>query len=142
MTGFLDRPVWWLPFSPVFLFSSFGLNLPHGVYMRCLRGNLFPIILLLCTVYTSVKTHEITSDLIIPVVTGRGALQLGRSAPVSLIGLRYFFGFGKSTLVPTHTSIFLGYIIDFKYTTFLMLLDKKVKLASFQENMLSHETEV
>ena len=60
-----------------------------------------------------VKTHEIPSDLIIPGVTGRGARQLGRSAPVSLIGLRYLFGFGKSTLVPTQTSVFLWYIIDF-----------------------------
>ena len=76
----------------------------------------------------------------IPGVTGRGARQLGRSAPVSLIGLGYYFGFGKSTLVPTQTSIFLWYIKDFPYTTFLMPLNKKVKLASFQENMLSHKT--
>ena len=87
-----------------------------------------------------VKTHEIPSDLIIPGVTGRGALQLGRSALASLIGRGYFFGFGKSTLVPTQTSIFLKYIIDFTYTTFLMPLDKKFKLASFQENMLSYKT--
>ena len=77
--------------------------------MRCLRGNLFPIISLLGTF----KKHEIPSDLIIPGVTGRGARQLGRSAPVSFIGLRYLFGFGKSTLVPTQTSVFLWYIIDF-----------------------------
>ena len=50
VTGFLDRPGWWLPFSPLFLFSSFGLKLSHGVYVRCLRGNLFPIISLLGTV--------------------------------------------------------------------------------------------
>ena len=140
VTGFLDRPGWWLPFPPLFLFSSFGLNLSHGVYVRCLRGNLFSIISLLGTVQSSVKTHEILSDLIIPGVSGRGALQLGRSSPVSLIGLGYFFGFGKSTLVPTETSIFLGYIIDFTYTAFLMPRQKKVKLASFQENMLSHKT--
>ena len=76
----------------------------------------------------------------IPGVTGREALQLGRSAPVSLIGLGYFFGFGKSTLVPRQTSVFVWCILDFPYTTFLMPLDKKVKLASFQENMLSHKT--
>ena len=34
----------------------------------------------------------------------------------------------------------LGYIIDYTYTTFLMPLDKKVKLASFQENMLNLAT--
>ena len=84
-----------------------------------------------------VKTHEIPSDLTIPGVTGREARQLGRSAPVSLIGLGYFFGFGKSTLVPRQTSVFLWYIIDFPYSTFLKPLDKKVKLASFQENMLT-----
>ena len=33
-----------------FFFSSFGLKLSHGVYVRCLRGNLFPIISLLGTV--------------------------------------------------------------------------------------------
>ena len=87
-----------------------------------------------------VKTHEIPLDLIIPSVTGREARQLGRPAPVSLIGLGYFFGFGKSTLVPTQTSVFLWYIIDFPYTTFLMPLDKAVKLAAFLENMLSHKT--
>ena len=38
------------PFPPLFLFSSFGLELSHGVYVRCLRGNLFPIISLLGTV--------------------------------------------------------------------------------------------
>ena len=38
------------PFPPLFLFSSFGLKLSHGVYVRCLRGNLFPIISLLGTV--------------------------------------------------------------------------------------------
>ena len=65
---------------------------------------------------------------------------MGRSAPVSLIGLGYFFGFGESTLVPTQKSIFLWYIIDFPYTMFLMPLDKKVTLTSFQENMLSHKT--
>ena len=63
---------------------------------------------------------------------------MGRSAPVSLIGLGYFFGFGKST---SCSSVFLWYIIDFP-ATFLMPLDKKVKLASFQENMLSHKTVV
>ena len=50
VTGFLDRPGWWLPFFPLFLFSSFGLKLSHGVYVRCLRGNLFRIISLLGTV--------------------------------------------------------------------------------------------
>ena len=45
-----------------------------------------------------------------------------------------------STLVPTQTSVFQGYIIDFTYTAFLVSLDTKVKLASFQENMLSHKT--
>ena len=78
--------------------------------------------------------------LIIAGVTGGEALQLCRSAPVSLIGLDYFFGFGELTLVPTQTSIFLGCIIDFTCTTFLMPLGKKVKLVSFQENMLSHKT--
>ena len=107
VTGFLDRPGWWLPFIS---FSSFGLTLSRGVYVRCLRGNLFPIIR---HCLTSVKTQEISSDLIIPSVTGRGARQLGRSAPVSLIDLGYFFGFGKSTLVPRQTSVFLWYIIDF-----------------------------
>ena len=65
---------------------------------------------------------------------------MGRSAPVSLIGLGYFFGFGKSTLFPTQKSVFQGCIIDYTYTAFLMPLDKKVKLASFQENMLSYKT--
>ena len=39
-------------FPLLFLFSSFGLELSHGVYIyvRCLRGNLFPIISLLGTV--------------------------------------------------------------------------------------------
>ena len=37
------------PFPP-FFFSSFRLKLSHGVYVRCLRGNLFPIISLLGTV--------------------------------------------------------------------------------------------
>ena len=64
---------------------------------------------------------------------------MGRSAPVSLIGLGYFFGFGKSTLVPMQTSVFQGYIIDFTYTAFFMPLHKKVRLASFQGNMLSHK---
>ena len=41
---------------------------------------------------TSVKTQEIPSDLITPGVTRRGACQLGRSASVSLIGLRHLFG--------------------------------------------------
>ena len=50
VTGFLDRPGWWLPFSPFISFSSFGLKLSRGVYVRCLRGNLFPIISLLGTV--------------------------------------------------------------------------------------------
>ena len=50
VTGFLDRPGWWLPFSPLFLFFQFCLKLSHGVYVRCLRGNLFPIISLLGTV--------------------------------------------------------------------------------------------
>ena len=50
VTGFLDRPGWWLRFSLLFLFSSFGLKLSHGVYVRFLRVNLFPIISLLGTV--------------------------------------------------------------------------------------------
>ena len=56
MTGFLDRLGWWLPFSPLFLFSSFGLKLSRGVYVCCLRGSLFPIISLLGTALISVKT--------------------------------------------------------------------------------------
>ena len=36
--------------------------------------------------------------------------------------------------------VFQGYIIDFTFTAFLMPLDKKAKLASFQEKMLSHKT--
>ena len=50
VTGLLDRPGWWLPFSLLFLFSSFGLKLLHEVFVRCLRGNLFPLIPLLGTV--------------------------------------------------------------------------------------------
>ena len=50
VTGFLDRPGWWFPFSPLFLFTSFGLKLSRGVYVHCLRGNLFLIISLLGTV--------------------------------------------------------------------------------------------
>ena len=50
VTGFLDRPGWWLPFFSFISFSSFGLTLSRGVYVRCLRGNLFPIISLLGTV--------------------------------------------------------------------------------------------
>ena len=50
VTGFLDGPGWWLPFSPLFLFSSFGLKLSHVVYVCCLRGNLFRIVSLLGTV--------------------------------------------------------------------------------------------
>ena len=37
-------------FPPLFLISSFGIKLSNGVYVRCLRGNLFPIISLLSTV--------------------------------------------------------------------------------------------
>ena len=51
VTGFLDPFGWWLPFSSLlFLSSSFCLKLSHGVYVRCLRGNLFPIFSLLSTV--------------------------------------------------------------------------------------------
>ena len=50
VTGFLDRPGWWLPFFSFISFSSFGLTLSRGVYVRCLRCNLFPIISPLGTV--------------------------------------------------------------------------------------------
>ena len=42
----------WLvaPLFLLYFFSSFGLTLSRGVYVRCLRGNPFPIISLLGTV--------------------------------------------------------------------------------------------
>ena len=87
-----------------------------------------------------------------------GELQIRRSAPPCswsgfqraqaalyiacyiLIDLGYFTGLKKSTLLPTQTPIFLGYIIDSTKTAFLMPLDKKIKFASLREDLLSHKT--
>ena len=35
VTGFLDRPGWWLLFFSFISFSSFGLTLSRGAYVRC-----------------------------------------------------------------------------------------------------------
>lgn len=43
----------------------------------------------------------------------------------------------KNQLVPTQAPIFLGYVIDFVKTAFLMPLDKKIKFASLREHLLS-----
>ena len=43
-----------------------------------------------------------------------------------LIDLGYFIGLEKSTLLPTQMPIFLGYIVDFPKTAFLMPLNKRL----------------
>ena len=40
MTGFLDRPSWWLPFPLFISFFQFCVKPSHGVYVPCLRGNM------------------------------------------------------------------------------------------------------
>lgn len=57
-----------------------------------------------------------------------------------LIDLGYFIALKKSSLIPTQTPIFLGYVIDSIKTAFLMPLDKKVKFASLREDLLSYKT--
>ena len=61
MMGFLDRPGWWFPFSPyLFFFFRLCVKLSHGVHVRCLRGNVFPIFSLLgTTVEPSVKKAQV-----------------------------------------------------------------------------------
>ena len=57
-----------------------------------------------------------------------------------LIDVGYFICLEKSTIPPSQTPIFLGYIIDSTTTAFLMPLDKKIKFASLREDLLSHKT--
>ena len=72
---------------------------------------------------------------VIPVYKSGDESDPSNYRPISL-----WKGLEKSTLLPTQMPIFLGYIVDFPKTAFLMPLNKKIKFAFLREGLLSHKT--
>ena len=134
MTGFLDRPGWWLPFFLFYFFFQFRFNtITWGICaLPSLRSisNYFAFRHCL----TSVKTQEIPSDLIIPSeLEGEPASWAGplpspsSVSPISLaLGSRPLFEANIGFSVVYHR-FSLHYVFN--------PLDKKVKLASFQKKI-------